>query len=173
MVVFFGDHQGRLSSWFYEYKLYQKDLDQRTLEELEKMYVTPFLVWTNYDSPSAQDVMLSTNFLHPLTALLSNQPTTAYQDFLCRVSRELPVVEPLGCIDRSGTLTDNQETLTEEQQELLKQYEMLSFYNLFGAKKKRLPQVDRSFFLPRTQADTASEAADSSVEPELGASASS
>ncbi len=173
MVVFFGDHQGKLSSWFYEYKLYQKDLDQRTLEELEKMYVTPFLVWTNYDSPSAQDVMLSTNFLHPLTALLSNQPTTAYQDFLCRVSRELPVVEPLGCIDRSGTLTDNLETLTEEQQELLKQYEMLSFYNLFGAKKKRLPQVDRSFFLPRTQADTASEAADSSVEPELGASASS
>ena len=160
MVVFFGDHQGKLSSWFYEYKLYQKDLDLRSLEELEQMYVTPFLVWTNYDSTSVQDVMLSTNFLNPLTALLSNQPTSAYQDFLCQVSRELPVVQTLGYIDRSGQLTDETDKLTETQQKLLKQYELLSFYNLFGVKKKRLPQVDQRFFAPRTQAEARTDPAD-------------
>ena len=146
MVVFFGDHQGKLSSWFYEYKLYGKDLDERTLEELEKMYVTPFLVWTNYDSPAAKDVMLSTNFLSALTAKCSNLPTTPYQDFLCRLSRELPVVQTMGLINRSGTLTDDSEQLTAEQQKLLEEYETLSFYNLFGAKKHRLPEVDKAFF---------------------------
>lgn len=151
MVVFFGDHQGKLSSWFYEYKLYGKDLDTRTLEELEQMYVTPFLVWTNYESPAAQDVMLSTNFLSALTAKCANLPTSAYQDFLCRVSEELPVVQTMGCINRSGALTEDVETLTETQQELLRDYETLCFYNLFGAKKHRLPEVDRAFFAPREQ----------------------
>ena len=152
MVVFFGDHQGKLSSWFYEYKLYGKDLDTRTLEELEQMYVTPFLVWTNYDSPSAKDVMLSTNFLSALTAKCSNLPTTPYQDFLCRLSRELPVVQTMGLVNRAGILTEDEEELTAEQQALLRDYETLCFYNLFGSKKHRLPEVDQSFFAPQTSA---------------------
>jgi hypothetical protein len=159
MVVFFGDHQGKLSSWFYEYKLYQKDLDQRTLEELEQMYVTPFFVWTNYDSPSAQDVMLSTNFLSALTAKCANLPTSAYQDYLCRVSAELPVVQTVGYIDREGKLTDDPDQLTPEQQKLLSDYETLSFYNLFGSKKQRIPEVDKSFFTPRGQAPLSENAA--------------
>ena len=159
MVVFFGDHQGKLSSWFYEYKLYQKDLDLRTLEELEKMYVTPFFVWTNYDSPSAQDVMLSTNFLSALTAKCANLPTSAYQDYLCRVSAELPVVQTVGYIDREGKLTDDPDQLTPEQQKLLSDYETLSFYNLFGSKKQRIPEVDKSFFTPRGQAPLSENAA--------------
>lgn len=146
LVVFFGDHQGRLSSWFYEYKLYGKDLDQRTLEELEQMYVTPFFIWANYDIPEAQDVMLSTNFLGALTAKCSNYPTTGYQDFLCRVGKELPVVQTVGFIDKSGKLTDDEETLSSDQKTLLEQYKTLSFYNLFGAKKQRLPEVDKTFF---------------------------
>ncbi len=149
MIVLFGDHQGKLSSWFYEYKLYNKDLDTRTLEELEKMYVTPFFVWTNYDSREAQDVMLSTNFLGALTAKCSNYPTTAYQDFLVRVSQELPVVQTMGYINRDGLLTNDSAELTQEQQTLLDEYEIMSFYNLFGVKKHRLPQVDQAFFTPK------------------------
>jgi hypothetical protein len=157
MVVLFGDHQGRLSSWFYQYKLYGKDLDERTLEELEQMYVTPFFVWTNYDSPEAQDVMLSTNFLGALTARCSNYPTTPYQDFLCRLAGELPVVQTVGYIDKEGYLTDKAEDLSQERQHLLEQYELLSFYNLFGAKKQRLSEVDQSFFSPRASTSLTSD----------------
>ncbi len=146
MIVLFGDHQGKLSSWFYEYKLYGKDLDDRTLEELELMYVAPFFIWTNYDSQEAQDVMLSTNYLGVLTALVSNYPTTGYMDFLTDVYAELPVVQTIGYINNDGLLTDEETDLTEEQQELLSEYETLSYYNLFGYKKQRIDSIDETFF---------------------------
>ncbi|MCD8334042.1 MAG: LTA synthase family protein [Clostridiales bacterium] len=146
MIVLFGDHQGKLSSWFYEYKLYGKDLDERTLEELELMYVAPFFIWTNYDSEEAQDVMLSTNYLGVLAALVSNYPTTGYMDFLSDVYAELPVVQTIGYINSDGLLTDEETDLTEEQQELLSEYETLSYYNLFGCKKQRIDSIDETFF---------------------------
>ncbi|MCD7830222.1 MAG: sulfatase-like hydrolase/transferase [Clostridiales bacterium] len=146
MIVLFGDHQGKLSSWFYEYKLYGKDLDERTLEELELMYVAPFFIWTNYDSEEAQDVMLSTNYLGVLAALVSNYPTTGYMDFLSDVYAELPVVQTIGYINSDGLLTDEETDLTEEQQELLSEYETLSYYNLFGYKKQRIDSIDETFF---------------------------
>ncbi|MCD7821344.1 MAG: LTA synthase family protein [Clostridiales bacterium] len=146
MIVLFGDHQGKLSSWFYEYKLYGKDLDERTLEELELMYVAPFFIWTNYDIDEAQDVMLSTNYLGVLAALVSNYPTTGYMDFLSDVYAELPVVQTIGYINSDGLLTDEETDLTEEQQELLSEYETLSYYNLFGYKKQRIDSIDETFF---------------------------
>jgi phosphoglycerol transferase MdoB-like AlkP superfamily enzyme len=146
MIVLFGDHQGKLSSWFYEYKLYGKDLDQRTLEELEQMYVTPFFIWTNYDSQEAQDVMLSANYLGALAAKVSNYPTTGYMDFLLNLYEELPVVQTMGYINQEGTLTDQESELTQKQQEMLSNYKILSYYNLFGYKKERIDSIDSRFF---------------------------
>lgn len=145
MIVLFGDHQGRLSTWFYENKLYGKPMDDRTLEELERAYVTPFFIWTNYDSAEAQDVMISTNFLGALTAKMSNYQTTGYMDFLMDLYEDLPMINTQGYINRDGLLTDDVEELTEEQQEKLMQYEHLSYYNLFT--KSRKEDVDHTFFL--------------------------
>lgn len=146
MIILFGDHQGKLSQWFYEKKLYGKSLDDRTLEELEQQYVTPFFIWTNYDIEEAQDVMLSTNYLGVLTALLSNYPMTGYQQFLAGLYNQLPVVQPIGMMDKDGLLTDSAKTLDAGLQQQLSQYELLSYYNLFGWKGQRLKQLDSSFF---------------------------
>lgn len=145
MIVLFGDHQGRLSTWFYENQLYGKSMDDLTLEELETLYVTPFFIWTNYDSTEAQDVMISSNFLGALVAKLSNYPTTGYMDFLLDLYQELPMINTQGYITSEGLLTDDVEDLTEEQQEALLQYEYLSYYNLFT--KTRNEDVDDAFFL--------------------------
>lgn len=149
MIVLFGDHQGKLSTWFYENKLYGKSLDDRTLEELQQAFVTPFFIWTNYDSQEAQDVMISSNYLGALTAKLSNYPTTGYMDFLMDLYAQLPVVNTQGFIDRDGQLTDDEELLTEQQRELLQQYDDLCYYNLFT--KEREETVDNGFFLLNSQ----------------------
>ncbi len=146
LIVLFGDHQGKLSTWFYENKLYGKLMDDRTLEELQNAYVTPFLIWANYDIDEAQDVMCSTNYLGMLTAKVSNYPTTGYMEFLSGLYAELPMVNTQGFINADGLLTDETDDLTEEQQELLKKYEYLNYYNLFT--KNRDEEVDTSFFLP-------------------------
>ncbi|MCD7830223.1 MAG: LTA synthase family protein [Clostridiales bacterium] len=145
LIVFFGDHQGQLSDWFYE-KLYGKDLDDRTIAEVEQQYVVPFFIWANYDIDEAQDVMISTNYLGALLGQVSNYPTTGYMDFLSNLYEELPVVGRVGYITADRTVVEEAEDLPEETQELLAQYEMLSYYNLF----QRDEDIDNSFFLPET-----------------------
>ncbi len=148
LIVFFGDHQGQLSDWFYE-KLYGKDLDDRTIVEVEQQYVVPFFIWANYDIDEAQDVMISTNYLGALLAQVSNYPTTGYMDFLANLYEEIPVIGRVGYITADGTVVEDAEDLPEETQDLLAQYEMLSYYNLF----QRDEDIDNSFFLLTTSGE--------------------
>lgn len=125
MIVFFGDHQPPLKNAFYE-QLYGKPLDQRTTEEVLKQYATPFFLWTNYDIPEREDVVLSPNYLGVLTAKAAGLPLTGFMGFLSRLYEELPVITPVGLITGDGQ-TVKREELTGEQQEWLLTYETLNY----------------------------------------------
>ena len=125
MIVFFGDHQPPLKNAFYE-QLYGKPLDQRTTEEVLKQYATPFFLWTNYDIPEREDVVLSPNYLGVLTAKAAGLPLTGFMSFLSRLYEELPVITPVGLITGDGQ-TVKREELTGEQQEWLLTYETLNY----------------------------------------------
>lgn len=144
MIVFFGDHQGKISDWFYE-RLYDKSLDERDMEEVERQYVVPFFIWANYDIAEAQDVMISTNYLSALLGKLSNYPTTGYMDLLTRMYEELPVTNRVGYITKDGDIVEERADLPQETQNLLQQYETMSYYNLF----QRESDIDESFFAPQ------------------------
>lgn len=146
MIVFFGDHQGSLSDWFYA-KLYGKELDDRDMEELERQYITPFFLWANYDIDEAQDVMISSNYLGALLGQVSNYPTTGYMDFLAKLYETLPVVNKVGYITADGQIAETAEELPEDVQGLLGQYETLSYYNLF----QREEEIDQRFFAPEVE----------------------
>ena len=141
LIVLFGDHQGNLSSTFYQ-RLYGKSLSDRTMEEIERQYVTPFLIWANYDIDEATDVMISTNYLGALTAMVSNYPLTGYQRFLAQLYQQVPVINRTGYISKEGVVTASLEDLTPEEQEWIERYSMLSYYNLF----QRDDAIDQAFF---------------------------
>lgn len=141
LIVLFGDHQGNLSSTFYQ-RLYGKALGNRTMEEIQRQYVTPFLIWANYDIDEASDVMISTNYLGTLTAMVSNYPLTGYQRFLAQLYEQVPVINRTGYISQEGLVTAASEDLTAEEQEEIERYSMLSYYNLF----QREEGIDERFF---------------------------
>ena len=141
MIVLFGDHQGKLTTAFYE-QLFGKSTDYLTVEENQMEYITPFMIWTNYDSPEVEDAMISTNYLGALTAKAANLPMTDYMTFLEKLYKEIPVINTNGYITPDGSMTENAEDLTEKQQELLKQYQSLAYCNLFD----RFEEIDKSFF---------------------------
>ncbi|MCD7906487.1 MAG: hypothetical protein LUH04_02085 [Clostridium sp.] len=116
---------------------------------MEQQYVVPFFIWANYNTDEAQDVMISTNYLGALLAQASNYPTTGHMDFLANLYEEVPVIGRVGYITADGTVVEEAEDLPEETQELLAQYEMLSYYNLF----QRDEDVDNSFFLLTTSGE--------------------
>lgn len=154
LILFFGDHQGKLSDWFYG-KIYGKDLEERSIAEVETQFAVPFFLWANYDIDEAQDVMISANYLGALLVQLSNCPTTPYYNYLARLYEDLPVINRTGFISADGSVFENREELSEELQKKLWEYQTLCYYNLFH----RDEALDREFFLPRSDA---SETADGS-----------
>ena len=125
IVVFFGDHQPPLKNAFYE-ELYGKPLDQRTTEERMMQYAVPFFLWANYDIEEREDVLLSPNYLGVLTAEVAGLPMTGYMNFLNQLYEVLPVITPVGIIDKDGAYHKRDE-LDEVQQEWLENYETLNY----------------------------------------------
>ena len=129
MIVFFGDHQPALTNAFYEV-LYGKKLGERTAEEILQQYAVPFFIWTNYDIEEQQDVAISSSFLGVLTAQTAGLPMTGWMNFLADLYEQIPVVNPAGYITADGTVAASADELTEEQQEWLWKYEVLSYSGL-------------------------------------------
>ncbi len=128
MIIFFGDHQPPLKNAFFEL-LYGKPLAERTTEEVLQQYAVPFFLWTNYDIQEQKDVIISPNYLGVLTARTAGLPLTGYMNFLAQMYEELPVITPVGFIDRDGNCLARSE-LDEEQQRWLADYEVLNYCGL-------------------------------------------
>lgn len=141
MIVLFGDHQGKLTTAFYE-QLFGKSTDSLTMEETQREYVTPFMIWANYDIPEAENVMLSTNYLGVLTAKMANLPMTDYMKYLADLYEQVPVINTNGYITPDGKMAEDLSDLSETLQSQVKQYQAFAFCDLFS----RFDYMDGNFF---------------------------
>ena len=141
MIVLFGDHQGKLTTAFYD-QLFGKSTDSLTIEETQREYVTPFMIWANYDIPETENVMLSTNYLGVLTAKMANLPMTDYMKYLADLYEQVPVINTNGYIMPDGKMTEDLSDLSETLQSQVKQYQAFAFCDLFS----RFDYMDGNFF---------------------------
>ncbi len=141
MIVLFGDHQGKLTTAFYD-QLFGKSTDNLTIEETQREYVTPFMIWANYDIPETENVMLSTNYLGVLTAKMANLPMTDYMKYLADLYEQVPVINTNGYIMPDGKMTEDLSDLSETLQSQVKQYQAFAFCDLFS----RFDYMDGNFF---------------------------
>ncbi len=125
MIVFFGDHQPPLTNAFYE-QLYGKKLSERTTQEVMEQYAVPFFIWANYDIEEREDVVISPNYLGVLTAQTAGLPMTGFMQFLAEMYQDLPAITPVGFVTAEGEFLEEEE-LSPEDQEWLRQYEILNY----------------------------------------------
>ena len=102
IICVFGDHQPSVDSEFYE-ELYGKPLSERTIEEEELMYMTPFFIWANYDIEEQTVDNISLNYLATLLLETADLPMTAYQQYLAELHETLPVINTVGYMDKNGS----------------------------------------------------------------------
>lgn len=122
MIIFFGDHQPPLTNSFYE-KITNVSMNNRTTEEVLKQYTTPFFIWTNYDIPEQEDIILSPWGLGVLAMKTAGIELTGYQEFLYSLMEELPVITPAGCITSDGTVIGKDDAFPS--------FQYYSFYNKY------------------------------------------
>ncbi len=102
IVAMFGDHQPAVEEEFYEELYGVDDLDDLTNEELSKRYITPFMIWANYDIKEATNVKTSPSFLSNLIMETAKLPKSRVQLYLDDLQEEVAQLNPLGYRDKDG-----------------------------------------------------------------------
>lgn len=128
LLLFFGDHQPAVESAFYE-ELYGKSLDQLTLAELQKRYITPYLIWANYDLALPESTDISANYLSSLLLETAGISLPPYNQFLLQLQEQIPVINANGYRGSDGVWYELNKT--NPYSDALNDYRILQYNNLF------------------------------------------
>ncbi len=142
IIVMFGDHQPSVESSFYE-SLYGKPSGKLTQEELMKKYITPFIIWANYDIEETTIDKMSANYLGAYLMTEAGLETSPYQKFLMKLYKDLPVINAMGAIDSDGNYYES--GLTSPYETSVKEYQIFQYNNLIDTKNT----VESFFYLPK------------------------
>jgi len=128
LICMFGDHQPTIETDFVE-KLLGSSLDSLTPEQEQSRYVTPFVIWANYDIGEQYIDKLSVNYLSSLLLQTAGVPMTEYNKYLLTLSKTLPVIDTVGYIDAEGNYYTYKDTSIYSN--LLSDYNKVQNNNMF------------------------------------------
>lgn len=133
-IVFFGDHQPRLDDSFYA-DVKGKSLSKWSNEEAQQRYITPYIIWTNYDIQSQSNKNLSVNYLQTELLQTLGLKTTAYNQYEQAMYDKMPVLNSKGAITADGdylTLDD-----AEKYNVGVQNYRKVLYNNMFDKKGQK------------------------------------
>lgn len=134
MLVFFGDHQPHLSDSFYQEAMGVIP-DFFTTEQTTQKYLTPFLIWANYDIPEQEIDRISLNYLSTLVLQVAGLPMSDYNRYLLDLQKKIPSITAKGYYDEKGNFYDISKP-AKEHQELIQEYKMIQYNYLFGGEER-------------------------------------
>ncbi len=140
MIIMYGDHQPSLGAA--SDRLFFPT--SGTPEEDIKQYVTPFLIWANYDIEDKTYDKLSANYMSSLILHTANMELTPYQQFLYELKDSYPVISLYGCYDSLGNFYESVDDIDDA---LINEYRMLQYNNVFDKKR------DIELFYPKSSED--------------------
>ncbi len=132
IIVLFGDHQPYVEDEFYNYLLEANYGTTEAKEAVEKKYITPFIIWANYDidENEYQNIKdISANYLASLVLDIADLKKTPYLQFLDELREEVPVITGNGYMDKTGIYHDFSEDT--EYSELIDKYRSIQYNNMF------------------------------------------
>lgn len=129
ILLFFGDHQPIVEDGFFA-ELTGRPLGEWSDEESKALYVTPFVLWANYDIPEGYIDRISANYLSTLLLQTADLPLPAYNQFLAQLYRAYPVITAQGCRDAHGTFFLADAPPNEAAKESLAGYAKIAYNNL-------------------------------------------
>lgn len=134
MIIMFGDHQAAIENEFYE-KLFGKSLDELQFWEEQLLYMTPFIIWTNYASEEDKDVFMSSNFFGSYVLERAGVRLAPYNRFLLKLREEIPIICPRGICGMDG-IWHVWEEVPEDEAGLIEEYKILQYNNVYDRKNR-------------------------------------
>ncbi|MCQ2431149.1 MAG: LTA synthase family protein, partial [Clostridia bacterium] len=132
VILMFGDHQPNDSVI---YKLLDQNGIAATTENLdaENRYITPYVLWANYDIGEAEAKDVSANYLSAVLCRTAGIPMDGYQEYLLDLCEDYPVVSARSVIRADGTHLTTEETshALSDPASPLTRYRMMAYAHLF------------------------------------------
>ena len=128
IILFFGDHQPP----YLEDEFWEAIMEDPSNETTK--YITPFILWANYDIEEQYMDKISLNYLSILLLDNAGLTTTPYMDFLRNIQNTLPVITGNGYMDNSGNYYTFEEN--NEYTEILNRYKFIQYNNVFDYKNR-------------------------------------
>lgn len=132
MIVMFGDHFPGFSDGFYDTLLQWDEID---MEINQRIYQTPYVIWTNYEQEASSDNIMSANYFGSHILQLAGVNLTLYNKFLLNLKESLPVIGMGAVRDKEGEWY-SLEDLPEEYSEMLNDYRILQYNNVIDRKNR-------------------------------------
>lgn len=142
LICMFGDHQPSIETEFYE-TLLGKDQSEWELEDIQKRYATPFVLWANYDIEEEENLVLSNNYLENLLLKQAGLELPLYNQYVEKVSGKIPVMNVNGYMDNDGKWHKYNTEETEEISRLLDDYEILQYGYYSDTDKEKMSELFR------------------------------
>lgn len=133
IIVFFGDHQPKLTDSFYE-AIGGTTADN--LDAQQQRYKVPFFIWANYDIEETYVDCTSLNYLSSYVYDIAGISLPPYNQFLQKMEEAIPSINANGFYSLSTGHYLPFDEATEDEQSLLELYEILQYNSLFDAKNQ-------------------------------------
>ncbi len=136
LICMFGDHFPSIEEEFYE-DLLKKPQEEWELEDIQKRYATPFVIWANYDIKEGENVSIGNNLIENMVLKAAGIELPLYNKYTEMVSKTIPVMNVNGYMNADGEWRHYGRDETEEEKKLLSGYELLQYaYYSDGDKEK-------------------------------------
>lgn len=156
IILFFGDHEPRLSNEFYDsgnWKAKTSDSEDETtdngtttvssesLQMTADLHKTPYFIWNNYGLDVSEfksddaNSLISLNYLSTLLFQVAGFDLTEYQTYLSDLREDYPVISSYYYTDTDGHMTSVD---SENLPKAIKEYQWLQYNNIFESEGKRL-----------------------------------
>lgn len=126
IICMFGDHQPSIETEFYE-DLLGKSQSDWELDDIQKRFATPFIIWANYDIQEGEDVVIGNNYIENLLLKQAGIELPLYNKYIEKVTQTIPAMNVNGYMDKDGKWHKYDKTETEDVSKLLNDYETLQY----------------------------------------------
>lgn len=147
IICFFGDHLPSMINGFYE-TLLGKEVTELSGEEMQRLYMTDFFIWANYDIPECEVNRISLNYLSTLLLEMTGLDLPDYNLLLSETYNRYPIVTAMGVYDSNGRRYDTVADVPDETG-ILNEYNILMYNNVFETGDRRSELFDSVRYIPR------------------------
>ena len=134
VIVFFGDHQPKLSHDFLK-SITNGAYSKWSTEAAMKQYAVPFLMWANFDIPEREYERTSMNYLQSILFDVCGLPMTGYQKYLMELQKEIPALTANGYWGADGKFYEPDDKSSPYYDKLL-EYQLLLYNNIFDTSNR-------------------------------------